>query len=68
MKLRTPKRKRMSLQNCRLITGGGRAFHFTFCTGSDLPSRVTEIAIQFRRAPHLLVFRDQDLSTNTHWC
>src|ERR1700720_4616309 len=32
-------------------------------TGKRLPSRVTEIAIQFRRAPHL-VFRGQDLSTN----
>jgi glucose-6-phosphate 1-dehydrogenase len=32
-------------------------------TGKRLPSRVTEIAIQFRRAPHL-VFRGQDLSSN----
>jgi glucose-6-phosphate 1-dehydrogenase len=37
---------------------------FYLRTGKRLPSRVTEIAIQFRRAPHL-VFRDQDLSTNT---
>jgi glucose-6-phosphate 1-dehydrogenase len=33
-------------------------------TGKRLPNRVTEIAIQFRRAPHL-VFRGQNLSTNT---
>ncbi len=37
---------------------------FYLRTGKRLPSRVTEIAIQFRRAPHL-VFRDQDLTTNT---
>src|SRR6266704_1749774 len=37
---------------------------FYLRTGKRLPSRVTEIAIQFRRAPHL-VFRGQDLSTNT---
>jgi glucose-6-phosphate 1-dehydrogenase len=36
---------------------------FYLRTGKRLPSRVTEIAIQFRRAPHL-VFRGQDLSTN----
>jgi len=33
-------------------------------TGKRLPKRVTEIAIQFRKAPHL-VFRGQDLSSNT---
>lgn len=32
-------------------------------TGKRLPKRVTEIAIQFRKAPHL-VFRGQDLSSN----
>jgi glucose-6-phosphate 1-dehydrogenase len=37
---------------------------FYLRTGKRLPSRVTEIAIQFRKAPHL-VFRGQDLSTNT---
>jgi glucose-6-phosphate 1-dehydrogenase len=37
---------------------------FYLRTGKRMPSRVTEIAIQFRRAPHA-VFRDQDLSTNT---
>ncbi len=37
---------------------------FYLRTGKRLPSRVSEIAIQFRRAPHL-VFRGQDLSTNT---
>jgi glucose-6-phosphate 1-dehydrogenase len=37
---------------------------FYLRTGKRLPSRVTEIAIQFRRAPHL-VFRGQDLSSNT---
>ncbi len=37
---------------------------FYLRTGKRLPSRVTEIAIQFRRAPHL-VFRGQHLSTNT---
>ena len=37
---------------------------FYLRTGKRLPSRVTEIAIQFRRAPHL-VFRGQDLSQNT---
>ena len=37
---------------------------FYLRTGKRLPSRVTEIAIQFRRAPHL-VFRGQNLSTNT---
>ncbi len=37
---------------------------FYLRTGKRLPSRVTEIAIQFRRAPHV-VFRGQDLSTNT---
>ena len=37
---------------------------FYLRTGKRLPSRVTEIAIQFRRAPHL-VFRGQDLATNT---
>jgi len=37
---------------------------FYLRTGKRLPSRVTEIAIQFRRAPHI-VFRGQDLSTNT---
>jgi len=37
---------------------------FYLRTGKRLPSRVTEIAIQFKRAPHL-VFRGQDLSTNT---
>ena len=36
---------------------------FYLRTGKRLPSRVSEIAIQFRRAPHL-VFRGQDLSTN----
>ena len=36
---------------------------FYLRTGKRLPSRVTEIAIQFRRAPHL-VFRGQDLSAN----
>jgi glucose-6-phosphate 1-dehydrogenase len=36
---------------------------FYLRTGKRLPSRVTEIAIQFRRAPHL-VFRGQDLSSN----
>ena len=34
---------------------------FYLRTGKRLPTRVTEIAIQFRRAPHL-VFRGQDLS------
>jgi len=36
-----------------------------FClrTGKRLPRRVTEIAIQFRRAPHLL-FRGRDLAPN----
>jgi glucose-6-phosphate 1-dehydrogenase len=33
-------------------------------TGKRLANRVTEIAIQFRRAPHM-VFRGQNLSTNT---
>jgi glucose-6-phosphate 1-dehydrogenase len=37
---------------------------FYLRTGKRLPSRVTEIAIQFRKAPHL-VFRGQDLSSNT---
>jgi glucose-6-phosphate 1-dehydrogenase len=37
---------------------------FYLRTGKRLPSRVTEIAIQFRRAPHI-VFRGQDLSTNS---
>jgi glucose-6-phosphate 1-dehydrogenase len=37
---------------------------FYLRTGKRLPSRVTEIAIQFRRAPHA-VFRGQDLSPNT---
>jgi len=36
---------------------------FYLRTGKRLPSRLTEIAIQFRRAPHL-VFRGQNLSTN----
>jgi glucose-6-phosphate 1-dehydrogenase len=36
---------------------------FYLRTGKRLPSRVTEIAIQFRRAPHV-VFRGQDLSSN----
>ncbi len=36
---------------------------FYLRTGKRLPSRVTEIAIQFRRAPHL-VFSGQDLSSN----
>jgi glucose-6-phosphate 1-dehydrogenase len=36
---------------------------FYLRTGKRLPSRVTEIAIQFRRAPHI-VFRGQDLSSN----
>ena len=36
---------------------------FYLRTGKRLPSRVTEIAIQFRRAPHV-VFRGQDLTTN----
>jgi glucose-6-phosphate 1-dehydrogenase len=36
---------------------------FYLRTGKRLPARLTEIAIQFRRAPHL-VFRGQDLSTN----
>jgi glucose-6-phosphate 1-dehydrogenase len=36
---------------------------FYLRTGKRLPSRVTEIAIQFKRAPHL-VFRGQDLSSN----
>src|SRR6266704_7174438 len=40
----------------------GVPFYLRTC--KRLPSRVTEIAIQFRRAPHL-VFRGQDLSTNT---
>ena len=37
---------------------------FYLRTGKRLPSRVTEIVIQFKRAPHV-VFRGQDLSTNT---
>src|SRR6267142_1283282 len=37
---------------------------FYLRTGKRLPSRVTEIAIQFRRAPHL-VFRGQNISSNT---
>jgi glucose-6-phosphate 1-dehydrogenase len=37
---------------------------FYLRTGKRLPKRVTEIAIQFRRAPHA-VFRGQDLSSNT---
>jgi glucose-6-phosphate 1-dehydrogenase len=37
---------------------------FYLRTGKRLPSRETEIAIQFRRAPHL-VFRGEDLSPNT---
>jgi glucose-6-phosphate 1-dehydrogenase len=37
---------------------------FYLRTGKRLPSRVTEIAIQFRRAPHL-VFRGQDVTSNT---
>src|SRR5258706_10960139 len=37
---------------------------FYLRTGKRLPSRVTEIAIQFRKAPHL-VFRGQNLSSNT---
>ena len=37
---------------------------FYLRTGKRLPSRVTEIAIQFRRAPHI-VFREQDLCANT---
>ena len=37
---------------------------FYLRTGKRLPSRVSEIAIQFRKAPHL-VFRGQDISTNT---
>jgi glucose-6-phosphate 1-dehydrogenase len=36
---------------------------FYLRTGKRLAQHVTEIAIQFRRAPHL-VFRDQDLETN----
>jgi glucose-6-phosphate 1-dehydrogenase len=36
---------------------------FYLRTGKRLPKRMTEIAIQFRRAPHL-VFRGQDLSSN----
>ena len=36
---------------------------FYLRSGKRLPSRTTEIAIQFRRAPHL-VFRGQNLSTN----
>jgi len=37
---------------------------FYLRTGKRLPSRVTEIVIQFRRAPHA-VFRGQDLGSNT---
>ncbi len=37
---------------------------FYLRTGKRLPSRTTEIAIQFRHAPHL-VFRGQDLAANT---
>ena len=37
---------------------------FYLRTGKRLAKHVTEIAIQFRRAPHL-VFRGQNLSTNT---
>ena len=37
---------------------------FYLRTGKRLPRRVTEIAIQFRRAPHQ-VFRGQDISANT---
>ncbi len=37
---------------------------FYLRTGKRLPSRVSEIAIQFKRAPHL-VFRGQDLTSNT---
>jgi glucose-6-phosphate 1-dehydrogenase len=37
---------------------------FYLRTGKRLPSRATEIAIQFKKAPHL-VFRGQDLSSNT---
>jgi glucose-6-phosphate 1-dehydrogenase len=36
---------------------------FYLRTGKRLPSRVTEIAIQFRRAPHQ-VFRGQNISAN----
>jgi glucose-6-phosphate 1-dehydrogenase len=37
---------------------------FYLRTGKRLPSRVSEIAIQFKRAPHL-VFQGQDLTSNT---
>jgi glucose-6-phosphate 1-dehydrogenase len=37
---------------------------FYLRTGKRLPSRMTEIAIQFRRAPHQ-VFRGQNISANT---
>jgi glucose-6-phosphate 1-dehydrogenase len=37
---------------------------FYLRTGKRMPKRVTEIAIQFRRAPHV-VFRGQDVSSNT---
>jgi glucose-6-phosphate 1-dehydrogenase len=37
---------------------------FYIRTGKRLPRRVTEIAIQFRRAPHL-VFRGQGIDTNS---
>src|SRR5579864_1024242 len=37
---------------------------FYIRTGKRMPRRVTEVAINFRRAPHLL-FRGQELDTNT---
>ena len=61
-KIRPPKRS--SPRACRSTTGAGPACRFICAPASAFRARVTEIAIQFRRAPHL-VFRGQDVSTNT---
>ena len=56
-------RKRLSPRSLQIDNWRWAGVPFYLRTGKRLPARVTEIAIQFRRAPHL-VFRGQDLSAN----
>ena len=58
----TRRPKRLSPRNLQIDNWRWAGVPFYLRTGKRLPSRVTEIAIQFKQAPHL-VFRGQDLST-----
>ena len=47
------RRRRTSLRSWRSTTGAGRACRSTSAPASGWPSAVTEVAVQFKRPPHL---------------